>query len=156
MVEISLVDYKQTDQLGACEMQVIIQTLAVMSMSAVALTLHLSPASAQSGEVSECAVNAIAAADATAQINALGRAKNLARQAAEAANGGLAKYQAAANMHGPVSIAPCKDNGNGSWTFTVMGGTPGFQTPTQETIVTVTSSANITDWTVKVDSNRAI
>jgi hypothetical protein len=137
-------------------MRIAIRGLAVMGMGIAALTVSMAPAQAQSNEVSECAANAIASDNATAQINALGRAKNLARQAAEAANGGLIVYQAAANMHGPVSIAPCKDNGNGSWTFTVMGGPPGFQTPSIETVVTVTSSANIVDWTIKVDSNRKV
>lgn len=137
-------------------MRIAIRGFAVLGMSIAVLVPNLTPAYSQSNEVSECAVNAIASDNAVTQINALGRAKNLARQAAEAANGGLLVYQAAANMHGPVSYAPCKDNGNGSWTFTVLGGAPGFQTPTQETIVTVTSSPNVVDWTVKVDSNRKV
>ncbi|MGC8715152.1 MAG: hypothetical protein ACP5RH_22440, partial [Leptodesmis sp.] len=86
------------------------------------------------------------------QIIALGRAVNLARQAAEAANGGLSKYQADASMHGPASIAPCVDNGDGTWTFTVKGGKPGFTTPTQETIVNVDGNT----WKVSIVSNGPI
>jgi len=133
-------------------MRTVIRTLAAIGMSGMALAMSSLPMKAQSGAISECAANAIAAENAVEQINALGRAKNLARQAAEAANGGLGVYRADSSMHGPVSEAPCKDNGNGSWTFTVRGGAPGFTTPTQETIVTVNSNG----WIVKVDSNGPI
>ncbi|MGQ9869189.1 hypothetical protein [Leptodesmis sp.] len=101
---------------------------------------------------SECMQKAIDSSNPAQQIIALGRAVNLARQAAEAANGGLTKYQADASMHGPASIAPCVDNGDGTWTFTVKGGKPGFTTPTQETIVKV--DGNI--WKVTIVSNGPI
>ncbi|MDX2230843.1 MAG: hypothetical protein NW220_14475 [Leptolyngbyaceae cyanobacterium bins.349] len=129
-----------------------LRTIAIAGISWAALVANPMPGFAQSGEISQCAVNAIASDNAVAQINALGRAKNLARQAAEAANGGLGGYRAEAAMHGPVSAAPCVDNGNGSWTFTVKGGAPGFTTPTQETVVTVDSNG----WTVKVDYNGPV
>ena len=67
----------------------------------------------------------------------LNRAKNYARQAAEEANGGLGLYQAEPAMHGPALQAPHVDNGNGSWTFTFVGGRPGWTTPTIESVVTV-------------------
>ncbi len=101
---------------------------------------------------SECAQKAIDSSNAAEQINALGRAKNLARQAAEAANGGLANYRADASMHGPISIAPCVANGDGTWTFTVKGGKPGFTTPTQETVVKVDGST----WKTTIVSNGPI
>lgn len=112
----------------------------------------LLPAQAQSAEISDCAAKAIASDNAVAQITALGRARNLARQTAEAANGGLEVYRADASMHGRISDAPCVDNGNGSWTFTVRGGAPGFTTPTQETVVTVDGN----NWTIKVDYNGPV
>jgi len=125
---------------------------AVASVSLLAITSMVSakPAIAQSNEFSDCAAKAIAAGNA--QITALGRARNLARQAAEAANGGLEVYRADASMHGRVSDAPCVDNGNGSWTFTVRGGEPGFTTPTKETVVTVDGNT----WRVTVDYNGAV
>lgn len=133
-------------------MRIGVCSLTVIGMSVLALSSGLLPGKAQMGEVSECAANAIASDNASAQIIALGRAKNLARQAAEAANGGLMKFHADPSMHGPISQAPCKDNGDGSWTFTVRGGAPGSTTPTQETVVTVNSNG----WMVKVDSNNRI
>ncbi|MDX2243033.1 MAG: hypothetical protein NW224_20325 [Leptolyngbyaceae cyanobacterium bins.302] len=130
----------------------LLRGIAIVGLSCAALTTTIVPGQAQTPEISDCAAKAIASDDAVAQINALGRARNLARQAAEAANGGLGVYRTDASMHGRISDAPCVDNGNGTWTFTIKGGAPGFTTPTQETVVTVDGNA----WTVKVDSNQAI
>ncbi len=66
----------------------------------------------------------------------LNRAKNLARQAAESANGGIRVYRAENSMHGPASRCPYVEN-NDSWTFTFFGGRPGFTTKTIESVVTV-------------------
>lgn len=66
----------------------------------------------------------------------LNRAKNLARQAAEAANGGIRVYRAEASMHGPAQDCPYVDNGD-SWTFTFLGGRPGSSVMTIESVVTV-------------------
>ncbi|MEX0270245.1 hypothetical protein AB3R30_13965 [Leptolyngbyaceae cyanobacterium UHCC 1019] len=66
----------------------------------------------------------------------LNRAKNLARQAAESANGGIRVYRAEDSMHGPASRCPYVDNGD-SWTFTFLGGRPGVTTKTIESVVTV-------------------
>lgn len=124
-----------------------------LSVVSSAVALGISPAIAQSQfEPSTCAAKAIASDNAVAQINALGRARNVARQAAEAANGGLGVYRAEAAMHGALSAAPCVDNGDGTWTFTIRGGAPGFVTPTRETVITVDSSS----WNVKVDYNGSV
>lgn len=126
-----------------------------MSLSLVssALTLGISPTIAQSTlQPSDCAAKAITSENAVAQITALGRAKNVARQAAEAANGGLGVYRAEAAMHGTISEAPCVDNGDGTWTFTVRGGSPGFVTPTRETVVTIDSNS----WNIRVDYNGPV
>ncbi len=66
----------------------------------------------------------------------LNRAKNLARQAAEAANGGIRVYRAENSMHGPASQCPYVDQGN-SWVFTFLGGRAGSTTMTIESVVTV-------------------
>ncbi|MEX0270295.1 hypothetical protein AB3R30_14220 [Leptolyngbyaceae cyanobacterium UHCC 1019] len=126
--------------------------IASASLALISLALIQQPTPAQT-TFSDCASKAIASRDeAVAKINDLGRARNLARQTAEAANGGLAEYRTDASMHGRLSDAACVDNGNGSWTFTIKGGAPGFVTPTIETVVTVDRST----WQVKVDYNGAV
>ncbi|MBW4554141.1 MAG: purine nucleoside permease [Aphanocapsa sp. GSE-SYN-MK-11-07L] len=74
----------------------------------------------------------------------LRRAMNLARQTAERANGGLSAYRAEAAMYGSTDTAPIKDNGNDTWTFSFRGGTPGFTTPTIESVVTVSKAGQVT------------
>jgi hypothetical protein len=81
----------------------------------------------------------------------LNRAKNLARQAAEVANGGLGNYRAEASMHGAAKESPFVDNGDGTWTFTFKGQKPGASVYTVETVVTVSQ-----DGTVRVDYNGPI
>lgn len=73
----------------------------------------------------------------------LTRAKNLARQAAERQNGGLAVYRAESTMYGPAIDAPHVQNADGSVTFSFRGGPPGFTTPTIETIATVTTAGKV-------------
>jgi hypothetical protein len=74
----------------------------------------------------------------------LNRAKNLARQAAENANGGLGEYRAEASMHGASAESPFVDNGDGTWTFTFQGYKPGSSVYTVETVVTVSQEGRIT------------
>jgi len=90
--------------------------------------------------------------NSAAQAGNLNRAKNLARQTAEKANGGLGLYRAEASMHGPAAEAPFVDNGDGTFTFTFFGGKPGFTSPSVQSVVTV----NTTDWSTHVDYNGAI
>jgi len=82
----------------------------------------------------------------------LNRAKNLARQTAEKANGGLGNYRAEDAMHGPAAEAPFVDNGNGTVTFTFVGSRPGASTPVVQTIATV----NLATAEVSLDYNGPI
>jgi hypothetical protein len=72
------------------------------------------------------------------QVNGftLKKAQNAARQAIEELNGGLQVYQAEFAMHGPAQGAPFTDDGN-YWTFTFVGGPPGWTTPSIRSIVEV-------------------
>jgi hypothetical protein len=118
-----------------------------------AIAFFPTPVRAQSSvPTSECVNKALSSGDAVARLTALGRAKNLARQAAEAANGGLIYYRTDATFHGTISDAPCVDNGDGTWTFTVKGGEPAFTTPSIETVVLVDGNT----WKVKVEYNGPI
>lgn len=86
------------------------------------------------------------------QAGQLNRAKNLARQAAEKVNGGLNNYRAESSMHGPAAEAPFVDNGDGTVTFTFVGGKPGYTTPSVQTIATVTLATG----DVHIDYNGAV
>ena len=81
----------------------------------------------------------------------LSRAKNLARQAAEVANGGLGEYRAEPSMHGVSSEAPFVDNGDGTWTFSFKGSRPGSSVYRIESVVTVSRNGQ-----VRIDYNGLI
>jgi len=113
------------------------------------LTLTFNVLPGRSQTVNSCIDGARQASEPMNKLMALGRAKNVARQAAEAANGGIGKYRADNAMHGPIEQAPCTDNGDGTWTFTFMGTVPGGETPAFETAVTINSDT----FEVTVDRN---
>lgn len=73
----------------------------------------------------------------------LGRAQNLARQAAIKANGGLSKYRPAPAAFGPAIQSPHVINTDGSITFVIRGGAVGYKVPTQETVVTVAPNNSV-------------
>lgn len=83
----------------------------------------------------------------------LSRAKNYARQAAEAANGGIGKYRAENSMHGQAINAPFIENSDGTITFTFLGClAPGFSKTTVESQVTV----NPNGWKTTVNYNGPV
>lgn len=119
--------------------------LSLLSLIALGLTTSLSPAIAHhlpdhtSLEITQ---NTVAPS--------LNNAKNLARQAAEEANGGLRNYRAEPSMHGKALDAPYVENTDGSYTFTFRGRRPEDLDFTYETEVTVAA-----DGTVTMDYNGA-
>ncbi|MGV0025792.1 hypothetical protein [Phormidesmis priestleyi] len=84
------------------------------------------------------------------EIEGLSRAKNLARQAAETANGGLETYRADYSMHGFAARSPYRDQED-AWVFTFKGGAPA-EMPTIESEVQV----NKVDFTTTLIYNGAI
>ncbi|KAI9132327.1 hypothetical protein [Acaryochloris sp. CCMEE 5410] len=73
----------------------------------------------------------------------LGRAQNLARQAAIKVNGGLSNYRPASAAFGPAIESPHIQNDNGTITFIIQGGAVGYAVPTQETVVTVAPNNSV-------------
>jgi hypothetical protein len=80
----------------------------------------------------------------------LNRAKNLARQAAINANGGLGQYRPDPVMYGPAIQTAYTRRNDGSITFRFNGSAPGSQTPKFETVATVTATG-----VVNIDYNGA-
>jgi hypothetical protein len=70
----------------------------------------------------------------------LNRAKNLARQAAINANGGLGQYRPDPIMYGPAIQTAYARNSDGSITFRFNGSAPGISTPKFETVATVAAN----------------
>lgn len=65
----------------------------------------------------------------------MNRAKNWARQAAEAENGGLSQYRAEPAMHGPVEETDHEKIDEGVWRFRIKGRRPSESDFTIETVV---------------------
>jgi hypothetical protein len=87
-----------------------------------------------------------------ANLVALNQAKNLARQAAERANGGLNKYRAEPSMHGPAIETPHEEIAEGVWRFTFQGNSPTSSTFTIESVVVVDTNTD----TVSLEYNGPI
>jgi hypothetical protein len=119
-------------------------------LGAIALLLTAAPALAQSNDIAQTHEQRVR--QLTQQALDLNKAKNYARMAAERANGGIGVYQADASMHGPSENSPYVKNADGSYTFTFMGGQPGYTNPSIESVVTV----NPTSGAINVDYNGPI
>ncbi|MCM1985224.1 purine nucleoside permease [Lyngbya confervoides] len=104
-----------------------------------------------------CIAGLVSAVPATAQVNPaipsatqsednlyfLSRAKNLARQAAINANGGLNAYRPELSMYGPAVESPYERNDDGSITFNFLGGSPGSTQFETETTVRVSPDSSV-------------
>jgi hypothetical protein len=71
------------------------------------------------------------------------KARNLARQAAIKANGGLARYRPEPAMFGPSAQTPAVKNVNGSITFTFKGGAPNSLDLITQSVVTVDPAGSV-------------
>jgi hypothetical protein len=122
-------------------------SIALLTMSVV-LAVSIVPLQAQTNNTGSSEVSAPKPAIDVYFIN---RAKNLARQAAIKANGGLERYRPDPAMYGPAVQTSYVNNSNGSITFTFKGSVPGGATPSIETVATV-----MPDGSVNLDYNGAI
>jgi hypothetical protein len=122
-------------------------SIAVLTMSVV-LAVSSLPLQAQTNNTGP---SEIAAPKPKPDVYFINRAKNLARQAATKANGGLERYRPDPVMYGPAVQTSYVNNSNGSITFTFKGSTPGGATPSIETVATV-----MPDGSVNIDYNGAI
>jgi hypothetical protein len=71
------------------------------------------------------------------------KARNLARQSAIKANGGLSRYRPEPSMFGPSAQTPAVKNANGSITFSFKGGAPSTPILTTESVVTVSPTGSV-------------
>jgi hypothetical protein len=122
-------------------------SIALLTMSVV-LTASSLPLQAQTNNTGP---SEISAPKPTTDVYFINRAKNLARQAATKANGGLERYRPDPVMYGPAVQTSYVNNSNGSITFTFKGSTPGATAPSIETVATV-----MPDGSVNIDYNGAI
>jgi hypothetical protein len=110
------------------------------------LSIHSLPAPAQTNPGTPPASSA--APTGSPDVYFINRAKNLARQAAITANGGLLRYRPDPAMFGPAVQTQYLRNGDGSITFTFTGSAPGGANPSVETVATVAPGG-----AVKLDYN---
>ena len=120
------------------------QSIVLLCLVGSALSLGRLPALAQTNPTPSSGFST----PGTPDVYFINRAKNLARQAAITANGGLERYRPDPAMFGPAIQTQYLRNADGSITFSFMGGAPGFSTPSIETVATVMPGGS-----VKLDYN---
>lgn len=123
------------------------QSMISLLMMGGILSLSSLPAPAQVNPTNSLGSGGAASTGST-DIYFINRAKNLARQAAITANGGLERYRPDPAMFGPAVQTQYTRNGDGSITFSFAGAAPGLTTPSLETVATVSTSGS-----VKLDYN---
>ncbi len=108
--------------------------------------------SVKAQSTNDCFEQAKRSGNLVQRLTDLGRAQNLARQAAEQINGGVEQYRADTSMFGPMDGTNCVISGDNQWTFTFTGSTPYSSVPIVETVVTVNNQT----WEVVVNSNTPL
>jgi hypothetical protein len=122
-------------------------SIALLTMSVVLAASSLS----LQAQTNNTGPSEVAAPKPKPDVYFINRAKNLARQAATKANGGLERYRPDPVMYGPAVQTSYVNNSNGSITFTFKGSTPGAAAPSIETVATV-----MPDGSVNLEYNGAI
>ena len=122
------------------EDRVIYRPKAPANPAPIRPTAPVSPTTPSRGAIP---ISVPAAGDASNNLYFLTRAKNLARQAAIAQNGGLEFYRPETSMYGPALQSPHTRNEDGSVTFRIRGGAPGALQLNQETEVLVSKNVQV-------------
>jgi hypothetical protein len=111
-------------------------------LSTLGLLLGASGLSANA-QSTPTAITPVSAKSTSSDVYFINRAKNLARQAAISANGGLGQYRPDPVMYGPAVQTDYVRNADGSITFKFTGGLPGAPVPSIETVARVLSSGTV-------------
>jgi hypothetical protein len=125
----------------------------IVGAASVASSLPLTAQTAQTAQTPNTPTtnSALKSAVPTSDVYFINRAKNLARQAAINANGGLAKYRPDPVMYGPAIQTAYARHNDGSITFRFTGSVPGASSPSFETVARVSASG-----VVKLEYNGAL
>jgi hypothetical protein len=123
------------------------QSIVLLFMMGSALSLISLPAPAQTSPT-PAPGSGFSTPSSSPDVYFINRAKNLARQAAITANGGLVRYRPDPAMFGPAVQTQYVRNTDGSITFSFTGSTPGSSTPSIETVAIVAPGGS-----VKLDYN---
>lgn len=142
---------KQAEAAPAQELEAFRQKLPALAERISRLKNSPTGNQSPSGQLAQPPVSQTAQADSSIPSTTFLRARNLARQAAESANGGIGLYRSEPSMHDPRR-RPDEISGNRVLTYRFRGGAPGYTTPSVETAVTV----DIMTWTVTLQYNRLL
>ncbi|NEQ97170.1 MAG: hypothetical protein F6K30_10655 [Cyanothece sp. SIO2G6] len=138
--------------------------IALLSLPTVlGLVLSPTPGLAQSTAPLECLCEAVPEDDnfqcLLDQGSRLNRAKNLARQRGESANGGISLIETEPSMHGPAAESPysiMRVNGSVRYIFTFRVRPRATQNYTHESQIAVNYAVENDEWTVDTLYNRSI
>lgn len=118
-----------------------IETVVTVAYDASTITVNYN-GPIRSGEATLTPVEFTATEIPTPDTPEIQRGMNLARQAAETANGGLGSYRAEMAMY-DGNLAPWKVNPDGSLTFDFYGAPPNGTVATVQSIVTVSENGSV-------------
>ncbi|MGP1375389.1 MAG: hypothetical protein ACTS3T_21360 [Almyronema sp.] len=131
--------------------RLILVTVALLGLASLPAS-SLAQSEPTAASLNNCPIDLTNPSAVQAQ-RALNAAKNLARRAAEQANGGLQTYRAERAMHGSVTVEtlPCQQIGLETYRFAFRGGSPVAVASDDYSIVSVVRVANGIGSAVEID-----